>query len=93
MPKPLAAVKIEDFVIFIQQIPYVELIEIYESSLGLLIPLDPNSLADIARFSQKIAEYLSSSRPVITNNVGEIPYYFTDRKDIIISMIIIFKCS
>ena len=57
----------------------------YKKSVALIIPLDPKSVAYKARFSQKIAEYLSSSRPVITNNVGEIPYYFTDRKDIIIA--------
>lgn len=77
-------VKIADFVIFKQQIPYSELIETYESSLGLLIPLDPNSLADIARFSQKIAEYVSTCRPIITSNVGEIPYYFKDKENAII---------
>ena len=52
--------------------------------MGLLIPLDPNSLADIARFSQKIAEYVSTSRPIITSNVGEIPYYFKDKENAII---------
>ena len=29
-----------------------------------------------ARFSQKIAEYLATGRPVVTTAVGEIPYYF-----------------
>jgi len=77
-------VHIEDYVIFKQQIPYAELIETYESSLGLLIPLDPNSLADVARFSQKIAEYVSTCRPIITSNVGEIPYYFKDKADAVI---------
>lgn len=58
------------------QIPQDELYKIYDESLGLLIPLDPNSLQDKARFSQKIAEYLGSKRPLITNNVGEIQHYF-----------------
>lgn len=72
--------------IFIKsKVPQEELIDLYKKSVALIIPLDPKSVADKARFSQKIAEYLSSSRPVITNNVGEIPYYFTDRKDIIIA--------
>ena len=58
------------------QIPQEELYRIYDESLGLLIPLDPDSLQDKARFSQKIAEYVGSKRPLITNNVGEISYYF-----------------
>lgn len=58
------------------QIPQEELYRIYDESLGLLIPLDPNSLQDKARFSQKIAEYVGSKRPLITNNVGEISHYF-----------------
>lgn len=58
------------------KIPQEELFQIYDSSIGLLIPLDPNSLQDKARFSQKIAEYVATKRPIITSNVGEIPYYF-----------------
>lgn len=61
-------------------ISFDELNEIYQSSLGLIIPLDPNATADIARFSQKIAEYIATGRPIITNAVGEVPYYFKDRE-------------
>ena len=38
-----------------------------------------NSIQDQARFSQKIAEYLSTRNPIITNNVGDIKLYFKDR--------------
>ena len=62
------------------QLPYKELLENYRNAIALLIPLDPNSLQDKARFSQKIAEYISSYRPIITSDVGEIPYYFKDLK-------------
>ena len=62
------------------KVPFEELNEIYGSSLGLIIPLEPDSIADIARFSQKIAEYVATGRPIITNEVGEIPYYFKDRE-------------
>ena len=62
------------------KVPFDELNRIYQASLGLIIPLDPNSTADIARFSQKIAEYIATGRPIITNAVGEIPYYFKDRE-------------
>lgn len=58
------------------KLPYAELRALYASSAGLLIPLDPESLQDKARFSQKIAEYLATGRPVVTTAVGEIPYYF-----------------
>ena len=61
------------------KVPFDELNRIYQTSLGLIIPLDPDSVADIARFSQKIAEYVATGRPIITNAVGEIPYYFKDR--------------
>lgn len=60
------------------KVPFNELNEIYSTSLGLIIPLDPESVADIARFSQKVAEYVATGRPIITNAVGEIPYYFKD---------------
>lgn len=66
------------------KLPQNELYSIYDSSLGLLIPLDPNSLQDKARFSQKIAEYTASHRPIITSNVGEIPYYFKNNESAII---------
>lgn len=60
------------------KLPYKELINEYLNAKALLIPLDPNYEQDEARFSQKIAEYLSSKSPIITNNVGEIKYYFND---------------
>lgn len=66
------------------QISEKELYKLYDTSLSLLIPLDPSSLQDKARFSQKIAEYIGSKRPIITNNVGEIPYYFTNEKSALI---------
>ena len=62
------------------KLPFDELNRIYNTSLGLIIPLDPNSVADIARFSQKIAEYVATGRPIITNAVGEIPYYFKNQE-------------
>lgn len=66
------------------QIPQDELYKLYDTSLALLIPLDPQNLQDKARFSQKIAEYIGSKRPIITNNVGEIPYYFKNEKSALI---------
>lgn len=66
------------------KLPQNELYSIYDSSLGLLIPLNPDNLQDKARFSQKIAEYTTSHRPIITSNVGEIPYYFKNNESAII---------
>lgn len=66
------------------KVPYTELLNLYSNAHGLIIPLDPSSEQDEARFSQKIAEYLSSGSPIISNNVGEIKYYFTDKENIIL---------
>jgi len=61
----------------LSNISYTKLYSLYSNALGLLIPMRPN-IQDKARFPQKIAEYLASGRPVITNNYGEISYYFKD---------------
>ena len=66
------------------KIPYSTLVDLYSNAQALIIPLDPDNKQDEARFSQKIAEYLSSGSPIISNNVGEIKHYFTDKKDIIL---------
>lgn len=67
-------------VIMKSQISQSELAKIYDNAIGLIVPLDPHNVQDIARFSQKIAEYVASKRPIITSNVGEIPYYFKDNE-------------
>ena len=66
------------------KVPYKVLMDLYFNARALVIPLDPASQQDEARFSQKIAEYLSSSSPIISNNVGEIKSYFTDKENIIL---------
>jgi len=75
----------DNFIEVKTKLPYNDLVNLYSSALGLLIPLNPDSLQDKARFSQKIAEYLSSYRPIITSNVGEIQYYFTNGKNAVIT--------
>lgn len=67
-----------------QKVPYNDLLNYYQHANALLIPLDPASEQDKARFSQKIAEYLSTKTPIITNNVGEIPFYFKDKESAIV---------
>lgn len=75
---------IDPHVTILTQIAQSELERLYASSLGLIIPLNPKYQPDVARFSQKIAEYVASGRPIITSNVGEIPYYFTNKESAII---------
>lgn len=59
-----------------QDITTDELKLLLKSSRANFAPLFSNSLQDKARFSQKIAEYLSTGRPIITNLVGEVRHYF-----------------
>lgn len=70
--------QMQENVIIKTKLPYNELLNEYATAAALIIPLDPECEQDEARFSQKIAEYLSSKSPIITNNVGEIKYYFND---------------
>jgi len=72
-------------IIIKSKLPYSELLSLYKNADALLIPLDPNHQQDEARFSQKIAEYLSSGTPIISNNVGEIKYYFEDKVNVILA--------
>lgn len=76
--------EITNNVIIEQKVPYKKLMSMYSSSSGLIVPLDPDNEQDKARFSQKIAEYLSSGSIVISNPVGEIPFYFESGKDMLL---------
>ena len=67
-----------------RQLPYDELCRLYKNASALLIPLNPDSEQDHARFSQKIAEYVSSSAPIISCSVGEVPMYFKDKESAIL---------
>ena len=71
-------------IIIKNKVSYTTLLALYSNALALIVPLDPNCKQDEARFSQKIAEYLSSGTPVISNNVGEIKYYFKDKENIVL---------
>jgi glycosyltransferase involved in cell wall biosynthesis len=65
-------------------LPYQELIGLMKGAAALLIPLN-DRIQDKARFPNKIAEYLASKRPIITNNVGDIEEYFSHEKNAILS--------
>jgi len=58
------------------------LYRMYSTSLGLLIPMRP-CLQDETRFPQKVAEYLASGSPVITNSLGELKHYFENTNNVI----------
>ena len=59
-----------------------ELFEAYAQATCLLAPLR-NTLQDQARFPQKISEYASLSKPIITTKVGDIDQYFESDKSAI----------
>ena len=65
---------------FYSKLKYDDLMKKFKESACLLIPLDPNSKQDIARFPQKIAEYTSTMKPIMTSDVGEISYYFKNNE-------------
>ena len=68
-----------------RKLPYSELNRLYETSRALIIPLDPKSEQDAARFSQKIAEYVSTGTPILSCDVGEVSFYFKDKENAIFS--------
>lgn len=65
----------------LQSLSKEDLFSLYTNALGLIIPLNPDNLQDKIRFSQKIAEYVSTKTPIITVNVGEIQYYFRNQEN------------
>lgn len=81
----VASLGLQNRIKILTQVPYSELINNYKHALALLIPLDPANKQDQARFSQKIAEYLSVGRPLITVNVGEVSNYFADKQNAFIA--------
>lgn len=66
-----------DLVVMKGYLPQDELKALYCRSSALLAPL-PSGDRSIARFPNKIGEYLASGRPVITTDIGDIPKYLTD---------------
>lgn len=71
--------------IFIKsELDYKDLINLYLNAKALLIPLR-NTIQDIARFPNKISEYTACKNIIITTNNGEIPYYFSNKKNALIA--------
>ncbi|MDP3115407.1 MAG: glycosyltransferase [Candidatus Cloacimonadaceae bacterium] len=65
-------------IVVLSDLTYSQLYSCYQNALALLVPLREQR-KDEARFPQKIAEYLSSARPIITNGFGEINFHFRDK--------------
>ncbi|WP_455584548.1 glycosyltransferase [Bacteroides sp.] len=70
----------------LSNLDYKELIAYYKGAIGLFIPLR-DTLEDIARFPNKICEYLASYGLIITTQTGEVPYYFEDKKTAVIASV------
>ncbi|MDO3625438.1 glycosyltransferase [Mucilaginibacter sp. BT774] len=51
------------------------------TNAAVLALAKPNNLQSEHCFPTKIAEYLSTGKPVLTTSTGSIPQYLTDRKD------------
>jgi glycosyltransferase involved in cell wall biosynthesis len=74
----------KDNVIVETNISYSRLINLYTNALALIIPLR-NTKQDQYRFPHKISEYTASKRPIITTDIGDISYYFTDKINAIVA--------
>ena len=64
---------------FYKNLEYNQLISLFKGATALLIPLR-NTVQDIARFPNKICEYVAANGLVVTTHNGEMPYYFIDKK-------------
>lgn len=65
----------------LQNVEDDDLMKLYKTSVGVILPLNKHQLQDKYRFSQKVAEYVSCASPLITVNFGEMPYYFENMKN------------
>lgn len=68
----------------LSNLDYKELIAYYKGATGLFIPLR-DTVEDVARFPNKICEYLASHGLIITTQIGEVPYYFNDKDTAVIA--------
>lgn len=73
----------QDIIVY-YNLAYNDLIALYKNASLLLIPLR-NNIRDIARFPNKICEYLASKGAIVTTAVGEINTFFEDGESAIIA--------
>ena len=76
---------LKNHVVILASLSDEDLFACYCNASALLIPLNPDVITEKARFSQQIAEYLSSKRSIITTPVGEINHYFKDKENLIVT--------
>ncbi len=69
---------------FYSDIPRDELIGKYKGAKGLLIPMRP-VVQDMARFPQKVSEYVASRSVIISNAIGEIGHYFKHNENALLA--------
>lgn len=67
----------KDRITLVKNIPRKDLVRKYLEAELLIIPLR-NTIQDRARFSHKVGEYTAAAKPIISNNIGELKYYFKD---------------
>ena len=70
--------------IVLTNLEYGKLISYFKGAQYLLIPLR-DTLSEIARFPNKICEYIASNGVFVSTNIGEISYYFKDGENAIIA--------
>lgn len=54
-----------------------DLINVRRSADAMVVFRAPDR-SSLANFPQKLAEYMAASRPVLVNNIGDLPYYVED---------------
>lgn len=65
-------------------LPYEELLTEFRGALALLIPMR-DTIQDLARFPNKICEYVATRGLILTTKYGEIPFFFEDGKTALIA--------
>lgn len=81
--KHIQSCGLEQKVSFSGFITDIEMKNFYRRSIALLVPLI-DDIQHKARFPQKILQYMLYEKPVVTSNVGEIPYFFEDNVSVLI---------
>lgn len=78
------AVKDYSQAIILTNLEYRKLISYFKGANCLLIPLR-NITSEIARFPNKVCEYIAAEGLLMTTDVGEMSYYFQDGRNAIVS--------
>lgn len=71
-----------DRVTFTERIPSIEVISYINECDILVLARKKTRFAD-AGFPTKLGEYFSTGKPVLLTRVGDFPYYFDDKKEVV----------